>query len=238
MGKHRWSLLVAAVAALLVSGCVAIPQQKFVKEVHICTADDCDTANHKYSAEQLLAGFQQLLKANEGEKVTICDSDPKTRACESVGFCYFVLGGTLPGNGCSQSIVFSEIAMGNQPGQLALKADMPLTFIWTPLKCASMTGTLSVRSADEISFEFQPYYCNWMAVGNMSATFNFAVESLDLSRGQVGGYASHAVKGTGNGRGSGYVILKFQKAMPGGDNWLVGQPVPPLPRTQLSGAEH
>jgi hypothetical protein len=228
MGMHRWSLLFAAAAVLLFSGCAAVPQQHNVKEVHICNAKDCDTAGQKYSAGQLLTGFQQLLKANEGEKVTICSSNPKTRACESVGACQFVLGGILPGNGCSQNMVFSEIVAGKQPDQIDLKADMPLTFIWTPVYCVTTPATLSVRSADEISLEFQPRFCSWMAVGAMSATFNLAVESIDLNHGQIGGYWSHAVSGTGNGRGSGYLVLKFPKAMPGGENWLVAQPMLPV----------
>jgi hypothetical protein len=224
MNMHRWLLSVAAAAALLLSGCAAIPQQNAVKEVRICGADDCDAAGHKYSAGQLLTGFQQLLKANEGERVTICDSDPKTRTCESVGICQFVLGGILPGNGCATSIAFSEIAKGEQGDQLSLKADMPLTFIWTPVVCAAAEATLSVHSPDEISLEFRPRFCAWMVVGTMSATFNFAVDSLDFKRGHIGGYWSHAVKGTGNGRGSGYAILQFPKAMPRGENWLAEQP--------------
>ncbi len=231
MGKHRWSLLVAAVA-LFVSGCTAIPQKNAAKEVHICGAEDCATAVQKYSAGQLLTGFQQLLKANEGEKVTICSSNPKTRACESVGACQFVLGGIIPGNGCSQNMVFSEIATGKQPGQIDLKADMPLTFIWTPVYCETTAATLSVRSPDDIFLEFQPRFCSWMAVGPMTATFNFAVESIDLNRGQIGGYWSHAVKGGGNGRGSGYLILKFPKSMPSGENWFVEQSPPPSPTAQ------
>jgi hypothetical protein len=73
-----------------------------------------------------------------------------------------------------------------------------------------------------------------MVVGTMSATFNFAVDSLDFNRGEIGGYWSHAVSGTGNGRGSGYAILQFPKAMPHGENWLVGQPLSSSLGTQLS----
>ena len=237
MNMHRWSLLVAAVAALLLSGCAAIPQQSNVKEVRVCGAEDCDTSGRKYSAGQLVAGFQQLLKANEGEKVTICSSDPKTRTCESVGICQFVLGGILPGNGCSQSMVFSEIAKDKQKDHINLKADMPLTFIWTPVACKATAATLSVHSPDEISLEFEPRFCAWMVVGTMSATFNFAVDSIDLNRGQVGGYWSHAVSGTGNGRGSGYAILQFPKAMPRGQNWLAAQPLSSSPGMQLSRSE-
>lgn len=236
MDMHRWPLL--AVAVLLIAGCAAIPQQHNVKEVRICNAADCDAAGQKYSAGQLLAGFRQLLKANEGEPVTICNSDPKARTCESVGFCYFVLGGILPGNGCAKSIVFNEIAISPNSNQLSLKAKMPLTFIWTPVSCDTMTGTLSVHAPDKISIEFQPYYCNWMKVGPMTATFNFAVESLDLSRGQIGVYLSHAVKGGGNGRGSGYVMLKFPKSMPDADNWLAGQPLLPAAGKQLTREGH
>jgi len=228
MSTHRWSLLTVSVAALLLTGCAAIPQQSNVKEVRICKAADCGTASQKYSSGQLLAGFEQLLKANDGEKVTICSSNPKTRACESVGACQFVLGGIVPGNGCSDSMVFTEIAMGKQPGQLDLKASMPLTFIWTPVYCVTTPATLSVRSPDEIALEFQPRFCSWMAVGPMGATFNLAVESIDLSHGQIGGYWSHAVSGGGNGRGSGYLVLKFPKAMPAGENWLDGQPLLPV----------
>jgi hypothetical protein len=231
MGMHRWSLLLAA--AWLLAGCTAIPQQHAVKAVHICGAEDC-ADGHRYSVGQLRTGFQQLLKANEGEKVTICDSDPKTRACESVGICQFVLGGFIPGNGCAKDIIFSEIAAGEQAGQISMKANMPITFIWTPVVCATAVATLSVHSPDEISIEFQPRYCNWMVVGNMIATFNIAVESLDLDRGQIGVYWSHAVEGGGNGRGSGYAVLKFPKTMPGGENWFAEKSLPPSPRAQLS----
>jgi hypothetical protein len=229
MKKNRSLLLIAAAAALLIGGCAATPQQSMVKEVRVCAAGNCAVADHTVSAKQMLNGVQQLLKANEGEEVRICDSDPKTRSCESVGICQFVLGGGIPGNGCARGIVFSDIAPTSQDGQISLKADMPRTFIWTPMTCATMTGTLSVRSADEISVDFEPHYCNWMVVGNMTATFTFAVESLDLDRGQVGVYWSHAVSGTGIGSGSGYALLEFPKSMPRGQNWVVKQSMAPTP---------
>lgn len=236
MGMHRWTLLVAAAASWLTVGCVAVPQQDKVREVHICTDKDCETAVHKYTAGQLAAGLQQLLKANEGQKVTICTSDPKTRTCESVGFCYLVVGGIIPGNGCAKSIVFSEVAQGNQAGQVSLKANMPLTFIWMPAPCETTTAMLAIRSANEISLEFQRSVCAFLGMGVFKATSNIAVESLDLKKGQISGYWSHASAGTGNGRGSGYLVLQFPKPMPPGDNWLVEQPLSPVHREQLSGA--
>jgi len=222
MRHIRLTLPVAAMA--LLAGCAGAPQQYSVKEVYVCAAEECGTAGHKYSARQLLDAFRQLFKANEGEKAEICESDPKTRSCESIGLCHFVQGGPFPGMGCGNSIAFGTVAKDNKPGQIAINANMARTFLGASLACADMNGTISVRSADEISYEVEPHYCNWMGVGNMTATFNLAIESLDLDRGQIGGYWNHAVAGTGVGSGSGYAILKFPKGMPRGENWIGGKP--------------
>jgi len=205
--------LVFAVVVFVLAGCSAVPQKDAVKEVRICGAVDCVEAQPKHTVEQLLAEFQQLLTANDGEKAAICEADPKTRACKSEGICQFVLGGVIPGSGCAQSIAFRDTVLESQAHQINLKADMPLTFIGTKVSCVVAGGTLSVRSPDEISIELLPHFCNWMVVGNMSATFHFTVESIDLARGQIGGYWSHAISGTGNGSGTGYAVLKFPKVL-------------------------
>jgi hypothetical protein len=233
MRTYQCAALVAAV--WLATGCAAVPQQDKVKEVRLCSAADCEAAAHKYSAEELAAGLRHLLKANEGETVTICASEPKTRACQSVGVCYLVIGGFIPGNGCAKNIVFSEIAAPDPAGQVSLKANMPLSFIWLPAPCTTTAGLLAVRSTNEISFQFQPSLCAVMGTGVFKATFSVAVDSLDLKNGRISGYWSHASAGTGNGRGSGYAVLQFPKAMPEGENWLVeaARPV----RAQLSGTQ-
>ena len=114
---------------------------------------------------------------------------------------------------------------------------MARTWIWTPVKCSVADGTLSVRSANEISIDFPAHYCNWMVIAPMRATFNVAVESLDLVRGQIGGYWNYAEVGAGNGKGSGYLLLKFPKGMPEGKNWIGGKTAAPLPIAHLPRTE-
>lgn len=213
-----WRL--ALLSTLLLAGCAGAPKQYSVKEVYVCAAEDCGVASRKYSAGRMAAAIRELLALNQGQGAEICDSDPKERNCASVGLCHFVQGGPFPGMGCARSIVFNEATLGDQAGQVAIKADMTRTFLGIQLGCATMSGAISVRSADEISLEVAPHYCNWAGIGNMTATFNVAIESVDLDRGQIGGYWQHAVAGTGVGSGSGYAILKFPKGMPPGADWI------------------
>lgn len=80
--------------------------------------------------------------------------------------------------------------------------------------------TVTVHSIDEIVWEDEPFYCNWMIVGNGISTFSFAVESVDFDRGIIGGYWTHGAGGTGSGGGSGYGVIMFPKAMPRSENRL------------------
>ncbi|MES2673208.1 MAG: hypothetical protein V4660_03165 [Pseudomonadota bacterium] len=182
-----------------------------VKEISICSNEKCDAAAQTYSAEQLLSGFQQLLIVNENESVPMCNADPKTHLCKSAKVCHFVLGGIIPGNGCSKNLTFSEVANDKQTTQLTMKTKMPLTFIGTPVNCSIADSIVSVGSVNDISIQLKPHFCSWMVVGAMTAKLIFQVESINLERGEIGGYWTHSVKGTGMGRGSGYLVLKFPK---------------------------
>ncbi len=205
-------LLITLFSTTLLFACSANhAQKKSAKEISLCANEKCDAAEQAYSAEQLLSGLQQLLIVNEYEKVLMCNADPKTRVCKSTKVCHFVLGGIIPGNGCSKSLTFSEVVKDEQHPQLNMKTKMPLTFIGTPLQCSIANSIISVGSVNDISLQLKPHFCSWMVVGAMTAELNFQVESINLDRGEIGGYWQHSVKGTGNGRGSGYLVLKFPK---------------------------
>jgi hypothetical protein len=196
---------------LLFTGCTNTKQQSTVKQIYVCSGNKCARAEQQYSANQLLTGFKELLRTNVDEQVPMCNADSKTRTCTSTKVCHFVLGGLLPGNGCSNHLIFSDINTDAQTTQLNMKTKMPLTFIGTPVQCTTAPSTLTVNSTNDISLQLKSHFCSWMVVGPMTAQLDFAVESINIDKGEVGGYWRHAVKGTGNGSGSGYLVLKFPK---------------------------
>ncbi|HWV14987.1 MAG TPA: hypothetical protein VN030_06105 [Cellvibrio sp.] len=181
------------------------------KEVSICSGESCTPAAQKYSAEQLLNHIEKLLSLNEGEKVSLCSADSQTRNCKSKKVCHFVLGGIIPGNGCSASLTFSEVEKNQQSTQLNMKTHMPLTFIGTPLMCKIAESSIEITSINDISLRLDPHFCSWMLVGAMAAKLEVKVESINLDRGEIAGYWRHSVKGTGNGSGSGYLLMRFPK---------------------------
>lgn len=210
MKKSSPYLILASITLLLMS-CANAAQQSTAKEIHVCSGEKCELAENQYSADQLLQGFRDLLQTNIDEKVPMCNADAKTRTCKSTKVCHFVLGGIIPGNGCSENLTFSEISKDEQTAQLNMKTKMPLTFIGTPVQCTTAPSTLIVNSTNNITMQLKSHFCSWMVVGAMTAQLNFTVESINLDKGEIGGYWKHSVKGTGNGSGSGYLILKFPK---------------------------
>lgn len=198
-------------ASLLITGCANTKQQAAAKEIYLCSGDKCERAEQQYSADELLQGFKDLLQTNVDDEVPMCNADPKTRTCTSTKVCHFVLGGLLPGNGCSKNLMFSDINRDEQSTQLNMKTKMPLTFIGTPVQCTTAASTLTVNSANDISLQLKSHFCSWMVVGAMTVQLDFTVESINLDKGEIGGYWKHTVRGTGNGNGSGYLVLKFPK---------------------------
>lgn len=207
-------------AAVLLAGCAGAPQLYEVKSVYVCAAEECGQAGQRYSSAQMLRALHKLIGANDGQEYKVCASDPKTRNCESEGVGYFVMGGPIPGRGAQNAGKMSSPALDMATQSVGYRMSSSLTFNGIPLACAEHDSKVIVRSADEIAIEDTPYFCNWLAVGNMTTTFSFAVEAVDLDRGRLGGYWAHAVAGTGNGRGSGYAVIQFPKGMPRGENWL------------------
>ena len=210
----------AVVSWLLLAACAGAPQVYEVKEVYLCAADECGPAGRRYSTAQVLQALYRFFKANEGKDFKVCESDISTCHCASEGLGYFVMGGPIPGIGSQASGSLSDVKLDAANQAVRGTMTSALRFIGTPLVCASHPSTISVRTADEITITDEPYYCNWMGIGNMTATFSFAVESIDLDKGRIGGYWAHAVAGNAGGRGSGYGLIEFPERMPAGENWL------------------
>ena len=182
-----------------------------VKEVIICTVGKCNPVAQTHSTEQLLNNFHELIKLNNNQKIPICSADEKSHSCTSEKVCYLVFGGLLPGNGCAENLQFNELVKHSATSKIDMKTAMPLSFIWTGVSCDTAATTLSIKTANEISIELEPYHCSWLVMGQMKARFIFFVDWIDKEHSQIGGHWNHSVSGTGNGSGSGYAILKFPK---------------------------
>lgn len=185
-------------------GCANLPQNTN-QQLLICDQGQCHS-NSSSDADQLLNKLHKLLESNSG-KATICSADAVTHQCQKPRVCYFVLGGILPGNGCANQLIFKNIKSSNK--QLLMQTHMPLKFIGTPVNCKIADANLTLESRQTLSLKLSPHFCSWMAMGVMTAELNFHIDWVNLDTGELGGKWFHRVKGTGNGKGSGYMILQF-----------------------------
>lgn len=205
----------APLVAALLAGCAGTPKLHEVKQLYMCAEGECTPASRRYDSRDLIDALAALLKANNDQEFRICASDPQTRTCVSVGAGHFVMGGPIPGIGSAYAAKIWNAVAEPEQQRLVVQTQMYKNFIGTPVVCAAHQMVISVRSVDEVVGEDNPHYCNWMGVGNMTATFNFAVETIDIERGILAGYWAHALAGSGNGSGTGYAVWEFPKPLPG-----------------------
>lgn len=215
----RSALLLALLAAVL-AGCATTPRSQEIKPVQVCAAEECSEAGQRYSANQLLHALDRLFQANDGTGMKFCSSDPVTRICTDNDVGYFILGGFIPGRGSSSSGKVSQVKLDAEHQSIRYVMSMYLRFLGIPLVCADHNAVLAVNSVYDMTITDNSYLCNWMVMGIMTASFSFAIDSVDFDKGRLGGYWKHGVTGTGNGRGQGYALIEFPKSMPREENWL------------------
>lgn len=204
MSVHLAKKILAFFILVICVGCANLPQPQ--QNLVLCDQQQCQPMNASQS-NALFTKLHSLFQINNG-RASICTADAKSHACQKPRVCHFVLGGILPGNGCADQLNFSKIQVISTH-QLAMQADMPLKFIGTPVICKSAEALFTLNTKQQLSLTLSPHFCSWMVMGAMTAQLDFQIDWINFDTNQLGGYWSHTVKGTGNGRGSGYMILQL-----------------------------
>jgi CHAT domain-containing protein len=188
--------------------------------VHVCAAGDCDATGRRYPADQVLSALHRLLAANDGLEYKLCESDKRSRQCiaENVGHTVFAM--VVPGPGTQSSGTIRNPQLNASSNTIRMNKSDPKQFFGTPVICSDHGSTITMTYGGHIVLTDDRYWCNWAAVGIMTAEFSFAIESIDFEKGRITGFWFHALTGTGNGSGTGFAALQFQKGMPKGENWL------------------
>gem|GEM_PF-1550122 len=91
-------------------------------------------------------------------------------------------------------------------GDLVLAADFEAYVNGIPPLCDDTEGKLERTEAGSFIIEFDGFYCNWLAIGNVISQFKMSIDRVDVEERKFAGYYSFRFNGTGNAGGSGYYI--------------------------------
>lgn len=210
--KYPGRLLMLTICIFIIASCASTPSPaEKISSTKICRQGSCEPINDVDSSRRILSSMHELLALNTSSPAHICRADEAAGECRKKDVCYLVIGGIMPGNGCARNFVVKQVAPLEDSNQLQFVVDMPLSFIWTPVKCKQAEVALAISPGNILTIDFSPYHCSWMVMGQMMADFVFHIDRIDTETGILAGYWAHSVRGTGNGSGSGYALLKFSK---------------------------
>jgi hypothetical protein len=192
---------------LALAACASSPPPVPPTPVQVCADGRCGPAAERFSADQLAQRVGQMLAAHDGQRLALCEADPRTRECIGDDLGYFVLGGLLPGRGSADAARMSQVRFDPAARAVRYVMSMSMRFLGIGLSCADHDAALTVHSTDAVEIVDRDHRCTWMVVGIMNASFRLTVDSIDFDRGRIAGHWQHRVAGTGNGRGAGYAVI-------------------------------
>ena len=197
--------------ALFLSGCAGVAK---VDHISLCAKGECNFVDKNSQVkEEFISSLFGLMKINEGISASICEADLATKSCIESGVSFFIQGGIIPGKQTDNQTMISNISYDKKSQEIKFTSTNVGTFAGVPLSCENSEVNLAVNSLSEFKMTWN-YYCNWMGVGNAWSEREFTIDYVDLDKGILGGYYSVSVVGLlVLGGGSGYQLLKFQKAV-------------------------
>ena len=179
----RWRHVVVFVAVVL-AACAGTPQLAEVKEVTVCAASDCGPASQRYSASEMLRRLYELIKQNEGTEYVICSSTRKAATATPRAWAISSWAVRFPGAAVPEFRGrYTNVQRDAASHVVTATASNQLLFIGTPLACADTKhtpdGAFGGRDRGH-GRELLP--TAWAGVGNMTASFNYVVDYVDLDR--------------------------------------------------------
>lgn len=204
--NHRVLLFIAIVLPLC--GCSPSVNIPLLKNSYCVSPIQSGYIDIVSNQKQLLNDLYLLIKANEGEKVTLCTAQEDSKTCVKEGNSVFVLGGIIPGIGSRDYYKFKEINL-KEDGLEFSKENESTTFIGTPMLVLDNTCRVEVRNGG-LQVEMPKYYATWLGVGQMFMAEGWAIDYINLKTGVVGFQLALDIKGILTiGGGSRYALLKF-----------------------------
>ncbi len=161
--------------------------------------------NHTVSAQQPNELIKLLAGSQAPRNFKFCDADKSTRQCKgSKGLKAVGLGGAFLPLGLEvTSLRITSRSASKNNVKLVTKFQTEVNGI-AP-KCKDANGQYESVTK---KLKFKGFYCNWLAIGNVIATFDMDIDRVDLAKKNFSGKYTLRLVGTGNMFGKGYFIAK------------------------------
>lgn len=136
----------------------------------------------------------------------LCEADRETGLCgeNQASLKGFGVGGLLlPLVLEVRGLEFNEVRQGGE-GAPEFEIDFDVTVNRIPPFCPDADGRFDLEEDGRVTLSHDPFYCNWVVIGNVVTQFDFSIDYLDpQTRTFTGNYALQ-FNGTGNAVGTGY----------------------------------
>ncbi|MEM8791515.1 MAG: hypothetical protein AAGE80_07845 [Pseudomonadota bacterium] len=157
--------------------------------------------------DQILNAVATLLPEEDGTRAyVLCEADRETGQCSDdlPSLKAFGLGGLLlPLVMEVRGLEFNEVSV-DENGVPEFETDFDVTVNLIPPVCPDADGQFEVKEGGIVTLAHDPFYCNWVVIGNVVTQFDFAIDMLDPETQSFTGNYALQINGTGNAVGTGY----------------------------------
>lgn len=207
--KFYSSVLLGATLCVVGAITTRADEAQTTPTVLVCRAHQCANASYSMGRGFLFNKIAQMMDANIGKSVLVCEADPVSHVCLENGL-------RIP----------AQTAVGNVPVQVEgltlvntkLTNGTPaLDIVWDYRvragnlypKCQLALSHLSVNFTDRVEMVTNDFTCDMTATGQTALNATYNIDYLDFDYGFIGAYYTLGVGQAVQGDKTGYLLMRF-----------------------------
>lgn len=180
----------------------------------MCKDNQCVPTSSEMVRDYLYNQVNDLMTANIGQKLVLCEADPEEHKCTQKGISFPVQSQTIQTMiKIDQAQVIDAKSVKDKPDGVDVIVDYHVRAGDTFPRCQTSLTRIGIASAVDMKMMSPQFNCRLTETGKTKFSIVYNVEYLDMDTGTIGAFytidANNALKGSNGG----YLLMKLAKGL-------------------------
>lgn len=198
-------------AFLCVAGAVATraDEAQTPPAVLVCRAHQCANASYSMGRGFLFNKITQMMEANIGKSVLVCEADPVSHVCLENGIRIpaQTAAGSVPLYVDGLTLVNTKLISGTPALDLVWDYRVRAGNLYP--KCQLTLSQLSVNFTDRVEMITNDFTCDMTTTGQTALNATYNIDYLDFDYGFIGAHYTIGIGQAVQGDKTGYMLMRF-----------------------------
>ena len=180
----------------------------------MCKDNQCVQTSSEMVRDYLYNQVNDLMNANIGQEVTLCEADPTQHKCIQKGIAFPVQSKTIQTTiKIGQAQIVDAKPVKDTANGVDIILDYHVRAGETFPRCQTSLTRIGIASATDVKMMSPQFNCRLTETGKTTFSIVYNIEYLDMDTGTIGAFYTVDANNALNGSNGGYILMQLKKGL-------------------------